>query len=174
MASNNNNINNNNDTDTELDPSPSNFKVTVQELVELIEDENVKALNEKYKQVEGLASALCSDATNGISTTNRDDIGNGNDSGVVVSLEARKQFYGENRLPARKFKSFWELCWEALQDITLIILLVCGIISLVFGLTIDENKVWCVCVMCDCDIVLVFLFVCLVLGISFFYYIFLQ
>jgi len=32
-----------------------------------------------------------------------------------------------------------EFCWEALEDFTLRILLVCGIVSLILGVTIDEH-----------------------------------
>lgn len=35
--------------------------------------------------------------------------------------------------------TFWELCWNALQDVTVLILLVAGVISLVLGLTVESK-----------------------------------
>ena len=43
-------------------------------------------------------------------------------------------------MPDVKSKSFWELAWEALSDTTLIILIVAAIVSLIFGLTLSNNK----------------------------------
>jgi Ca2+ transporting ATPase len=38
--------------------------------------------------------------------------------------------FGQNFIPPKKAKSFLELVWEALQDVTLIILEIAAIISL--------------------------------------------
>lgn len=45
-------------------------------------------------------------------------------------LEKRGQVFGQNFIPPKKAKSFLELVWEALQDVTLIILEIAAIISL--------------------------------------------
>ncbi|TNN21815.1 Plasma membrane calcium-transporting ATPase 1 [Liparis tanakae] len=51
-------------------------------------------------------------------------------SGDPADLERRCQTFGQNFIPPKKPKSFVELVWEALQDVTLIILEVAAIISL--------------------------------------------
>lgn len=51
-------------------------------------------------------------------------------SGNQSNLELRKQKYGSNVIPPKPPKSFLELVWEALQDTTLIILIVAAVISL--------------------------------------------
>ena len=35
--------------------------------------------------------------------------------------------------------TFWELCWNALQDFTVLILLVAGVVSIVLGLTVESK-----------------------------------
>ncbi|KAJ0069918.1 hypothetical protein NL108_016149, partial [Boleophthalmus pectinirostris] len=50
--------------------------------------------------------------------------------GTVEDIERRKQEYGLNSIPPKKPKTFLRLVWEALQDVTLIILEVAAVISL--------------------------------------------
>lgn len=51
-------------------------------------------------------------------------------SGDPADLEQRCQRFGKNFIPPKKPKTFLELVWEALQDVTLIILEAAAIISL--------------------------------------------
>lgn len=51
-------------------------------------------------------------------------------SGDPADLEQRYQRFGKNFIPPKKPKTFLELVWEALQDVTLIILEAAAIISL--------------------------------------------
>lgn len=45
-------------------------------------------------------------------------------------MEKRRQIYGQNFIPPKQPKTFLQLVWEALQDVTLIILEVAAIVSL--------------------------------------------
>jgi len=45
----------------------------------------------------------------------------------------RRKIYGRNYIPPKKPKTFLELIWEALQDVTLIILEVAAVVSLVLS-----------------------------------------
>ena len=45
-------------------------------------------------------------------------------------LSKRREVFGSNVIPPKPPKSFLQLVWEALQDITLIILIIAAIISL--------------------------------------------
>ena len=47
-----------------------------------------------------------------------------------ADLEHRRSVFGSNLIPPKKPKTFLELVWEAVQDVTLIVLLVAAIISL--------------------------------------------
>lgn len=51
-------------------------------------------------------------------------------SGSPGDIESRKVVFGQNFIPPKKPKTFLQLVWEALQDVTLIILEVAAIISL--------------------------------------------
>ncbi|CAI9552635.1 unnamed protein product, partial [Staurois parvus] len=50
--------------------------------------------------------------------------------GTQADLDKRRQVYGKNFIPPKKPKTFLQLVWEALQDVTLIILEIAAIISL--------------------------------------------
>ena len=51
-------------------------------------------------------------------------------SGTVADLAVRTEAFGSNVIPPKPPKTFLELVWEALQDVTLIILIVAALISL--------------------------------------------
>ncbi|GCC25574.1 hypothetical protein chiPu_0003985 [Chiloscyllium punctatum] len=51
-------------------------------------------------------------------------------AGNPADLENRRQIFGRNFIPPKKPKTFLQLIWEALQDVTLIILELAAIISL--------------------------------------------
>ena len=51
-------------------------------------------------------------------------------SGDKGDLEHRRDVFGSNVIPPRPPKTFLELVWEALQDVTLIILQLAAVISL--------------------------------------------
>lgn len=50
--------------------------------------------------------------------------------GKPEDISKRKQEFGQNVIPPKKSKTFLQLVWEALQDVTLIILEVAAVISL--------------------------------------------
>uniref|UniRef100_A0A8C7KBR6 Calcium-transporting ATPase n=1 Tax=Oncorhynchus kisutch TaxID=8019 RepID=A0A8C7KBR6_ONCKI len=50
--------------------------------------------------------------------------------GQPADIDKRKEVFGQNLIPPKKPKTFLQLVWEALQDVTLIILEVAAIVSL--------------------------------------------
>ena len=50
--------------------------------------------------------------------------------GDKADLEARRDVFGSNTIPPKPPKTFLQLVWEALQDITLIILEIAAVVSL--------------------------------------------
>lgn len=52
----------------------------------------------------------------------------------VPDQAERQRKFGENRIPSKPGKTFFQLCWEALQDKVLIMLSVAAVISLALGL----------------------------------------
>lgn len=51
-------------------------------------------------------------------------------AGAQADLDKRRELYGKNLIPPKKPKTFLQLVWEALQDVTLIILEIAALISL--------------------------------------------
>ncbi|XP_029682230.1 plasma membrane calcium-transporting ATPase 2 isoform X3 [Takifugu rubripes] len=86
-------------------------------LMELRGTEAVVKLQEDYGGVEGLCKRLKTSPTEGLAGTQSD-------------LDKRKEIYGKNLIPPKKPKTFLQLVWEALQDVTLIILEIAALISL--------------------------------------------
>uniref|UniRef100_UPI003B674C76 plasma membrane calcium-transporting ATPase 4 isoform X1 n=1 Tax=Notamacropus eugenii TaxID=9315 RepID=UPI003B674C76 len=86
-------------------------------LMELRRSEAVVQLEEHFGGVLGLCEKLQTSHIDGL-------------SGNPADLERRKHVFGVNFIPPKKAKTFLELVWEALQDVTLIILEVAAIISL--------------------------------------------
>ncbi|KAI1890397.1 hypothetical protein AGOR_G00153300 [Albula goreensis] len=86
-------------------------------LMELRGNEAVVKIQEDYSDMEGLCKRLKTSPTEGL-------------PGVATDLDKRREIYGRNLIPPKKPKTFLQLVWEALQDVTLIILEIAAMISL--------------------------------------------
>ncbi|KAK9970926.1 hypothetical protein ABG768_026828 [Culter alburnus] len=96
------------------------FGVSVDELCSLMELRGAEALQkiqENFTDTETLCHRLKTSPADGLSDNPAD-------------LEKRRQVFGMNFIPPKKPKTFLQLVWEALQDVTLIILEIAAIISL--------------------------------------------
>ncbi|XP_064333131.1 plasma membrane calcium-transporting ATPase 4 isoform X1 [Camelus dromedarius] len=99
------------------------FGCTVMDLRRLMELRSTDAINHisaHYGGVMDLCAELKTNPVEGL-------------SGNPTDLEKRKQVFGQNFIPPKKPKTFLQLVWEALQDVTLIILEIAAIISLVLS-----------------------------------------
>ncbi|EJD74053.1 calcium ATPase [Loa loa] len=100
--------------------SRGEYGCSVDELRTLMEYRGAEArekLDTEYDGVEGLCRKLKTDPNNGL-PQDKDE------------LDRRRVVFGANEIPPHPPKSFLQLVWEALQDVTLIILLVSAIVSL--------------------------------------------
>ncbi|XP_051964547.1 plasma membrane calcium-transporting ATPase 3-like isoform X4 [Xyrauchen texanus] len=96
------------------------FGVSLDDLCSLMElrgPEALQKIQERYSDTEGLCHRLKTSPADGLSDNPAD-------------LEKRRQVFGQNFIPPKKPKTFLQLVWEALQDVTLIILEIAAIISL--------------------------------------------
>ncbi|XP_051854545.1 plasma membrane calcium-transporting ATPase 4 isoform X1 [Antechinus flavipes] len=96
------------------------FGCTLWEMRKLMEcrsQEAVLHLQQKFRGVIHLCKLLKTSPVEGL-------------SGDPIDLERRRLVFGKNFIPPKKAKTFLELVWEALQDVTLIILEVAAIVSL--------------------------------------------
>ncbi|BFZ10933.1 hypothetical protein BsWGS_13969 [Bradybaena similaris] len=99
-------------------PGGATYGLTVEELQSLMEhrgQEGIDILTNNVGGVQELCKLLKTSPTNGLDETD---------------IELRRKVFGCNVIPPKPPKSFFQLVWEALQDVTLIILIVAAIISL--------------------------------------------
>ncbi|KAL7843484.1 hypothetical protein AOLI_G00249960 [Acnodon oligacanthus] len=96
------------------------FGCTVMELRELMELRSAEAVG-KIRDVHGDVQGIC----RRLKTSPIEGL-----SGNPADLEKRHAAFGKNFIPPKKPKTFLQLVWEALQDVTLIILEIAAIISL--------------------------------------------
>lgn len=100
------------------------FDICADELGSIVESHDVKKLK-FHGGVDGLAGKLKASPTEGLSTTDAD------------KLSQRQDLFGINKFAESELKSFWVFVWEALQDMTLMILGVCAFVSLIVGIATE-------------------------------------
>lgn len=108
------------------------YPIEIKELTDLMQvqlklDEQQEYLN-KHGHVEGLCNKLQVNSQTGLSVNNKQD------------LAARAAQFGRNEIPPKPPKSFFSLMLEALQDTTLIILIVSAVISLILSFYHDTSQ----------------------------------
>ncbi|CAD6254922.1 unnamed protein product [Miscanthus lutarioriparius] len=94
------------------------FSINPDELASITSKHDVKALK-MHGGADGISKKIRSSFDHGISASD---------------LDTRQNIYGINRYVEKPSRSFWMFVWDALQDMTLIILMVCALISAVVGL----------------------------------------
>lgn len=104
----------------EVDGQPPEYGLKLEELRDLMQlkgGDAIETIGKEYGGVLEMCKKLYTSSSEGL-------------SGNPVDLEHRRQIFGSNVIPPKPPKSFLQLVWEALQDVTLIILLVAAVISL--------------------------------------------
>ncbi|GJY38029.1 putative calcium-transporting ATPase [Tanacetum coccineum] len=99
------------------------FEICADEAGSLVEAHDLKKLK-FHGGVEGLAEKLNTSTTNGLSIDNE-------------GLASRQEVYGVNKFAESPQRSFWVFVWEALHDMTLMILAMCAFVSLVVGIATE-------------------------------------
>src|SRR6218665_240297 len=96
------------------------FEISVMHLRELMDcrgPEAIQKIVQQFGGVHNICSRLRTSANEGL-------------RGDLTDLEHRRATFGANVIPPKPPKTFFQLVWEALQDVTLIILEVAALISL--------------------------------------------
>lgn len=96
-------------------------KITIKDLAALHDPKSIKHFNSLFNDQEEFIQFLKTDVQDGLSME-------------TLLTEQRHKTFGENKIPTRKAKSFFQICWEAFQDRTLIILSISAVVSLALGL----------------------------------------
>lgn len=60
-----------------------------------------------------------------------------NDGVVSSDISIRQNIYGFNRYAEKPARSFWMFVWDALHDLTLVILMVCAVVSIGVGIATE-------------------------------------
>lgn len=106
----------------------SMFGLTIEQLKSLMElrgkDLLERLKSSEFNGIQGILEKLKVDGNKGLASDNEED------------LQQRRTAYGRNEIPPKPMKSFLKLCWDALHDMLLVILLVCAVISI--GLSFYE------------------------------------
>lgn len=99
------------------------YDICADELGSIVESHDVKKLK-FHGGVDGLAGKLKASPTDGLSTD-------------ADQLSQRQALFGINKFAESELRSFWVFVWEALQDMTLMILGVCAFVSLIVGIATE-------------------------------------
>ncbi|XP_050205841.1 calcium-transporting ATPase 2, plasma membrane-type [Mercurialis annua] len=105
------------------DVKAAGYDICADELGSIVEGHDVKKLN-FHGGVNGIAEKLCASTEKGL-TADTD------------LLTGRQELFGINKFAESEVKSFWIFVWEALQDMTLMILGVCAFVSLLVGIATE-------------------------------------
>ncbi|XP_048593016.1 putative calcium-transporting ATPase 11, plasma membrane-type [Brassica napus] len=97
------------------------FHVEADELASMVRNHDTRSLT-KSGGAEGIAQKLSVSLTEGVRSS---------------ELHIREKIYGANRYAEKPARSFLTFVWEALQDVTLIILMVCAVVSIGVGVATE-------------------------------------
>ncbi|CAH0521012.1 unnamed protein product [Peronospora belbahrii] len=107
----------------------ASFKLVTGDLIRLIETPH-----EKQQDVLGNMGGL-----EGIAASLHVDLRQGLDSNNDADLLHREESFGKNYVAPPRAKSFFELMWDAFQDITIIVLTISGFISIILSSTVGDH-----------------------------------
>ncbi|KAJ0733062.1 putative P-type Ca(2+) transporter [Helianthus annuus] len=99
------------------------FGISADDASSIVESHNPEKLK-SHGGVDGVAKQLKTCTTNGLAMDDKD-------------LTLRQQLYGTNEFTEREQRSFWVFVFEALQDMTLMVLAVCAFVSLIVGIATE-------------------------------------
>ncbi|GJV19326.1 calcium-transporting ATPase 2, plasma membrane-type-like protein [Tanacetum coccineum] len=104
----------NRDTTLPEDFKAAGFGISVDDAGTIVEGHNPEKLK-SHGGVDGLATKLKTCTTNGLAMDDKE-------------LATRQELYGTNEFTEREQRGFWVFVWEALQDMTLMVLVVFQVI----------------------------------------------
>ncbi|CAM8969725.1 unnamed protein product [Rhodiola kirilowii] len=97
------------------------FGIGPDELASVVCSHDTKTFKH-YSGVEGIAREISVSLTDGVS---------------AKDVPFRQNIYGYNRYVEKPSRSFWQFVWDALADLTLIILMVCAVVSIGVGIATE-------------------------------------
>lgn len=117
-----------NGVETSSETVPEEFKdagfgISADEASLIVEGHKADKLKH-HGGVDGLANKLKTSITNGLAVDDKE-------------LTRRQKLFGTNEFTEREQRGFWVFVWEALQDMTLMVLAACAFVSLIVGIATE-------------------------------------
>lgn len=108
---------------------PTQYRISLKELRELMEHRGREGIQriQDFGGIEGIMEKLYTSQDKGL-------------SGNKADSDHRRETFGSNVIPPKPPKTFFQLVWEAVQDITLVILIVAAVVSLVLSFYSPEDE----------------------------------
>ncbi|KAG4183632.1 hypothetical protein ERO13_A09G121500v2 [Gossypium hirsutum] len=97
------------------------FGIEPDELASIVHGHDIKRLK-SHGGVDGIAEKVTVSLDEGVCSEN---------------VSTRQRIYGFNRYTEKPPRNFWMFVWDALQDLTLIILMICAVVSIGVGLATE-------------------------------------
>ena len=115
-----------------IDGRPAKYGISLKEIRELMEHRGREGIDRMrdFGGVEGIMDKLYTSADRGL-------------SGSKADVDHRRETFGSNVIPPKPPKTFFQLVFEAVQDITLIILIVSAVVSLALSFYKPEEDEDC-------------------------------
>ncbi|GAB4849063.1 Calcium-transporting ATPase 2, plasma membrane-type [Ancistrocladus abbreviatus] len=99
------------------------FQICAEELSSIVEGHDLKKLT-SHGGVNGVVEKLKTSTADGLTS----------DANLLCK---RQEIYGINKFAESEARSFWVFIWEALHDMTLMILGICAFVSLIVGIAME-------------------------------------
>ncbi|KAL6867321.1 hypothetical protein ACP4OV_015345 [Aristida adscensionis] len=99
------------------------YGICAEELSSIVESHDIKKLK-SHGGVDGLLSKVSTSASDGLAASGS-------------KLATRQELFGVNKFAEAESRGFWVFVWEALQDMTLMILAACAFVSLIVGIATE-------------------------------------
>lgn len=108
---------------------PAKYRISLKELRELMEHRGREGIQrvQDFGGVQGIMERLYTSEDKGL-------------SGSKADIDHRRETFGSNVIPPKPPKTFFQLVCEAVQDITLIILIISALISLILSLYKPDDE----------------------------------
>ncbi len=107
------------------------FGITAKELSDMVNQAGEKPeILGTYGGTKGIAAKICADMDKGL-------------SGQETDLVTRRNFFGKNYVEGKRALTFFELCWNALEDLTLRILMAGALVSIILSVIPGIQEVSC-------------------------------
>ncbi|KAH6810678.1 autoinhibited Ca2+-ATPase 11 [Perilla frutescens var. frutescens] len=103
------------------DVKQAGYNVSADDLASIVRSHDLKRLD-SHGGVDGIAKKLSVSVENGLPSS---------------EISTRQKFYGENKFIEKPPRPLWMFIWDAMQDMTLIMLMVCAVISVGVGIATE-------------------------------------